>query len=215
MLKRFEIPECIEAGVDEAGRGCLMGRVYAAAVVMPVTYPDDDELVSQIKDSKKLSEKKRYLLERYIKNTAVSYGVGWAEPSEIDTHNIYHATILAMHRALSQVKIKMDHLLIDGPNFKPFCDNDDDYPDYTCVVKGDDSYLSIAAASILAKCARDTHVLEIAQLKPCYSCYQWEKNKGYGTKSHMTAIKENGISVFHRKSFAPCQGLPMIKDKLS
>lgn len=213
MLKRFEIPNCVEVGIDEAGRGCLMGRVYAAAVIMPAEYPDDDSYISQIKDSKKISEKKRYLLERYIKNTAVSYGIGWAEPSEIDKHNIYQATILAMHRALHQIQLKIDHILVDGPNFKPYCDKDDDYPDYTCVVKGDNSYVSIAAASILAKCARDTNVMELVHSQDCYQCYGWEKNKGYGTKTHMDAIQENGITVFHRLSFAPCQGKPRLKTK--
>ena len=209
-LKLFEIPDCNEVGVDEAGRGCLMGRVYAAAVIMPSTYEDDDTLYSQIKDSKKLSEKKRYELERYIKNTAVAYGIGYAEPDEIDTYNIYQATILAMHRALSNITVKIDHILVDGPRFKPFCDQDDDYPDYTCVVKGDKSYISIASASILAKCARDSHVLDISKLDDRYQMYGWIKNKGYGTKQHMEAITHQGITKYHRKSFSPCRNVKIV-----
>lgn len=209
-LKLFEIPDCHEVGIDEAGRGCLMGRVYAAAVIMPSNYPEDDTYISQIKDSKKLSEKKRCELERYIKNTAIAYGIGYAEPDEIDKYNIYQATILAMHRALSHIKIKIDHILVDGPRFKPYCDADDDYPDYTCVVKGDNSYISIAAASILAKCARDSHVISIISDTTIYDMYGWRKNKGYGTKQHMDAIKQNGITKFHRKSFSPCRDVKIV-----
>jgi ribonuclease HII len=194
-----------EAGVDEAGRGCLMGRVYAAAVVMPTTFADDDQMYREIRDSKKISANKRKRLEKYIKETAVTYGVGHAEVDEIDTCNIYQATLKAMHRALNQLDRSMDRLLIDGDRFRPYLDKFDNYPSYSCVIRGDGEYLSIAAASILAKCARDDYVIKLTEDHAEMDLYGWKNNKGYGTKQHMEAIREHGITPFHRKSFAPCK----------
>ncbi len=195
-------PDEIEAGVDEAGRGCLMGRVYAAAVIMPQTFPDETYL--QIRDSKRLSEKKRVLLQDYIKLNAISYGIGYAEVEEIDKLNIYHATIQAMHRALDGLNISIDRILVDGDRFKAYYDKDGNFPSYTCIKRGDDSVLSIAAASILAKCARDSYVCEIIKENPKMTEFGWLSNKGYGTKLHMETLYQKGITRFHRKTFAPC-----------
>lgn len=202
MLKLYKEPNRLEVGIDEAGRGCLMGRVYAAAVVMPNEYPD--EIYKQIKDSKKLSAKKRIVLKEYIESNALSYGVGFSEANEIDTLNIYNATMKAMHRALDNINMEVDRLLVDGANFKPYLNKDNDYVNYDCIVKGDDTYLSIAAASILAKCYRDEYVDSIIREKESYSIYGWHTNKGYGTKIHLEAIHKNGITSYHRKSFKPC-----------
>jgi len=197
----------LEAGVDEAGRGCLMGRVYAAAVVMPTTYPEDDHMYMEIRDSKKVSPAKRKRLEAYIKDTAVTFGIGYADVEEIDTLNIYQATLKAMHRALDQLDRSMDRLLVDGDRFKPYLDKFDNYPSYSCVIRGDGEYLSIAAASILAKCARDDYVLELIEECPEIDLYGWKNNKGYGTKQHMEGIRKHGITVYHRTTFGPCKGV--------
>ena len=206
-LKLFLNSSEIEVGVDEAGRGCLMGRVYAAAVILPATFPDDVYL--QIKDSKKLSEKKRNLLKTYIETHALSYGVGFAEIDEIDKVNIYNATILAMHRALDKIDISVDRILVDGDRFKPYYDTNGNYPSYTCIKKGDDTIMSIAAASILAKCYRDAYVKEIVNQDNKYAIYGWLTNKGYGTSVHINMIKDKGISKYHRLTFAPCNGVSL------
>lgn len=204
-LKLFLDKQEVEVGVDEAGRGCLMGRVYAGAVILPHEFPDETYL--QIKDSKKLSEKKRELLRLYIEKHAVSYGVGYAEVEEVDKLNIYHATILAMHRALDQLNCPVDRILVDGDRFKPYYDKTGNYPSYTCIKRGDDQIMSIAAASILAKCYRDAYVKRIVENDNKYSIYGWLTNKGYGTKTHIDALKNHGITQYHRVTFAPCPSI--------
>ena len=199
MLKLYKVANNVEVGVDEAGRGCLMGRVYAAAVIMPDEYPD--EIYKQIKDSKKLSAKKRSILKEYIEENAISYGIGYVEPQVIDKINIYNATMKAMHYALDNINMEVDRLLIDGANFKPYLNKNNDYTSYDCIVKGDDTYLSIAAASILAKCYRDEYVNSIIELNSDYSVYGWNTNKGYGTAFHMDMINKHGKTDFHRKTF--------------
>ena len=177
-----------EAGCDEAGRGCLAGPVFAAAVILPTDFTDE-----QLNDSKQLSEKKRYALRTIIEKEALAWAIGIVSAEEIDRINILKASFLAMHRAVDQLKIRPEHLLIDGNRFTP-------YPDipHTTIIKGDGKYLSIAAASILAKTYRDDYMNAIAQDFPHY---QWEKNKGYPTKAHRAAIQTHGSSVHHRKSF--------------
>lgn len=206
-LKLFLNRDEVEVGIDEAGRGCLMGRVYASAVILPHSFPDDTYL--QIRDSKRLSEKKRYKLMDYIKEHAIAYGIGYAEIDEIDKLNIYHASILAMHRALDQINMSVDRILVDGDRFKPYYDKDGNYPSYTCIKKGDDSIMSIAAASILAKCSRDDYVKEITQQHPELSSYQWISNKGYGTKVHIETVHKLGVTKFHRLTFAPCNQITL------
>ncbi|MBF1472406.1 ribonuclease HII [Prevotella pallens] len=188
MLKSAYYTDKVEAGCDEAGRGCLAGSVYAAAVILPPNY--ENELLN---DSKQLSERKRYLLRSIIENDAVAWAVGVVTAEEIDKINILNASILAMHRALDALKVQPEAIIVDGNRFKPY----NDVP-YTTIVKGDGKYLSIAAASILAKTYRDDYMKTIAEE---YPQYEWKSNKGYPTNKHRAAIKKYGISPYHRKSF--------------
>ena len=184
----------IEAGCDEAGRGCLAGSVYAAAVILPEGY--QNELLN---DSKQLSEKKRYQLREIIECDAVAWAVGIVTPEEIDKINILNASILAMHRALDQLKVRPEAIIVDGNRFKPYKDPSDGKAlPSTTIVKGDGKYLAIAAASILAKTYRDDYMNELAQE---YPQYDWLSNKGYPTKKHREAIKQFGITPYHRKSY--------------
>ena len=188
MLKSHFYEGKIEAGCDEAGRGCLAGSVYAAAVILPDGY--ENELLN---DSKQLTEKKRYQLREIIERDAVAWAVGIVTPEEIDKINILNASILAMHRALDQLKVRPEAVIIDGNRFKKY----KDLP-HTTIVKGDGKYLSIAAASILAKTYRDDYMNELAKE---YPQYDWLSNKGYPTKKHREAIKQYGITPYHRKSY--------------
>ena len=187
----------VEVGIDEAGRGSLAGNVYASAVILPKEF--DDNLYLQINDSKKLSRKKRSKMERYIKEVAIDYGIGYATNIEIDKMNILNASILAMHRALDNLKVVPDKLYVDGTQFKPYL-RDGDWIEYSCVPKGDTKYYNIAAASILAKEAHDRHIIEISKIGSNH-LYDWENNMSYGTVKHKQAIKEYGITEFHRKSY--------------
>lgn len=202
MLESHYYQELVEAGCDEAGRGCLAGSVYAAAVILPHNY--DNPLLN---DSKKLSLKARYTLREQIQRDAISWAVGVVTPEEIDRINILHASFLAMHRAIAQLKIQPEALIIDGNRFDPY------YPEantsqpnhspkkplpHTCIVKGDGKYQAIAAASILAKTYRDDYMDELDRE---YPVYDWKKNKGYPTPKHRAAIAEHGISPYHRRSY--------------
>ena len=184
----------IETGCDEAGRGCLAGSVYAAAVILPEGY--QNELLN---DSKQLSEKKRYQLREIIERDAVAWAIGIVTPEEIDKINILNASILAMHRALDQLKVRPEAIIVDGNRFKPYKDPSDGKAlPSTTIVKGDGKYLAIAAASILAKTYRDDYMNELAKE---YPQYDWLSNKGYPTKKHREAIKQFGITPYHRKSY--------------
>lgn len=184
----------IEAGCDEAGRGCLAGSVYAAAVILPEGYQN-----GLLNDSKQLSEKKRYQLREIIERDAVAWAVGIVTPEEIDKINILNASILAMHRALDQLKVRPEAIIVDGNRFKPYKDPADGKAlPSTTIVKGDGKYLAIAAASILAKTYRDDYMNELAKE---YPQYDWLSNKGYPTKKHREAIKQFGITPYHRKSY--------------
>ncbi|WP_294914390.1 ribonuclease HII [uncultured Prevotella sp.] len=178
----------IEAGCDEAGRGCLAGSVYAAAVILPKDY--DNPLLN---DSKKLTEKRRKVLRDQIVRDAVSWAVGVVTPEEIDKINILNASFLAMHRALDQLTIRPEAVIVDGNRFNPYRD----LP-YTTIVKGDGKYQSIAAASILAKTFRDEYMDSLANE---YPYYDWQKNKGYPTKAHREGIRDHGPSPYHRMSY--------------
>ena len=203
MLKLSYTNNNIEAGIDEAGRGCLLGNVYAAAVIMPTEFSDDIYL--QIRDSKKLSAKKRNFLKDYIESNAISYGIGYCTPLEIDTHNIREASLIAMHRALDKLNVDIDTILVDGNYFKPYFSNYDNFVNYICIAKGDNQYLSIASASILAKCYHDQHIINLINNNSNIIKYGLNTNMGYGTKIHLDAIKKYGITEFHRKTFSPCQ----------
>ncbi|GGW47664.1 ribonuclease HII [Arenibacter certesii] len=178
----------IEAGTDEAGRGCLAGPVTAAAVILPPNYTN-----KILNDSKLLSEKKRDLIRPTIEISAVSYGIAHIFPGEIDDINILNASFLAMHKALDQLHLPPEFIIVDGNRFKPYRN----IP-FTCIVKGDAKYQSIAAASVLAKTARDRYMEELHLEFPMYN---WKKNKGYPTREHREAIKRYGITKYHRKSF--------------
>ena len=188
MLKSHYYEGRIEAGCDEAGRGCLAGSVYAAAVILPENYQND-----LLNDSKQLTEKRRYQLREIIQHDAVAWAVGIVTPEEIDKINILNASILAMHRALDQLKVRPEAIIVAGNKFKPY----QKLP-HTTIVKGDGKYLSIAAASILAKTYRDDYMNELAKE---YPQYDWLSNKGYPTKKHRDAIRQYGITPYHRKSY--------------
>lgn len=188
MLLSYLNKDLIEVGCDEAGRGCLAGSVYAAAVILPSDYKNE-----MLNDSKKLTEKQRYELREIIQKDALSWAIGVVTPEEIDKINILNASFLAMHRAIDQLSIEPEHLLIDGNRFNKY----KDIP-HTTVVKGDGKYLSIAAASILAKTYRDDYMNRLHSEYPMYS---WDKNKGYPTKKHREAIRLYGTSPYHRMSY--------------
>lgn len=187
-LKRFYTDNLIEAGCDEAGRGCIAGPVVAASVILPrdMDFPEFD-------DSKKLTEKQRERLRVKVLENALAYGVGIVSAEEIDEINILNASFLAMHRAIDQLKIRPELLLIDGNRFNKYHDIK-----HQCIVGGDAKYQSIAAASILAKTTRD-HLME--ELDNQYPAYNWKHNKGYPTIEHKNAVAEHGITPYHRKTF--------------
>lgn len=188
MLQSHYYVGLIEAGCDEAGRGCLAGSVYAAAVILPPDY--QNELLN---DSKQLTEKRRYELRPIIERDAIAWAVGIVTPEEIDHINILNASILAMHRALDQLKVQPQAVIVDGNRFKPW----NKLP-YTTIVKGDGKYLSIAAASVLAKTYRDDYMNRLAEE---YPQYDWLSNKGYPTRKHREAIRQYGTTPYHRMSY--------------
>ena len=196
MLSSHYYEGKVEAGCDEAGRGCLAGSVYAAAVIFPEDYQNDE-----LNDSKQLTARRRQLLRDIIQRDAVAWAVGVVSPEEIDKINILNASILAMHRALDQLQVRPEAIIVDGNRFKPYrtvVDGTAVSIPHTTIVKGDGKYLSIAAASILAKTYRDDYMDELAQQ---YPQYDWLSNKGYPTKKHREAIRQYGITPYHRKTF--------------
>lgn len=188
MLLPYLNANVTEAGCDEAGRGCLAGAVYAAAVILPKDFRNE-----QLNDSKQLSERQREALREVIVREALAWAIGIVSPEEIDKINILNASILAMHRAIDGLSIRPQHLLIDGNRFKKY----QDIP-HTTVVKGDGKYLSIAAASVLAKTYRDDYMNRLHEEYPAYG---WDKNKGYPTKRHRAAIAAYGTTPYHRRTF--------------
>lgn len=188
MLEGHFYKDKIEAGCDEAGRGCLAGSVYAAAVILPAGYDNPD-----LDDSKKLTAKKRYALREQIERDAVAWAVGVVTPEEIDRINILNASFLAMHRALDQLQVRPQAIIVDGNRFTPY----QDVP-FTTIVKGDGKYQAIAAASIFAKTFRDDYMDALAEQ---YPMYDWQSNKGYPTRKHREGIRKYGISPYHRKSY--------------
>ena len=188
MLKNCYFEGKIEAGCDEAGRGCLAGSVYAAAVIFPADYQNEE-----LNDSKQLTDKKRHQLRDIIERDALAWAVGVVTPEEIDKINILNASFLAMHRALDQLKVRPEAIIVDGNRFKKY----GEVP-HVCIVKGDAKYLSIAAASILAKTYRDDYMDGLAEE---YPQYDWKSNKGYPTKKHREAIRQYGVTPYHRMSY--------------
>lgn len=188
MLDAYDIAGVIEAGTDEAGRGCIAGPVYAAAVILPENFEDPG-----LNDSKQLSRKERERLRSLIQDKALAWAVASSSPEEIDGINILQASILAMHRALDGLTLRPQHIIVDGNRFRPY----GNIP-YHCHIKGDGRFASIAAASILAKTSRDDYMREAAKRYPGYG---WESNFGYPTAAHREAVERLGITPLHRKSF--------------
>ena len=188
LLPLFNDNGWVEAGCDEAGRGCLAGSVYAAAVIFPADYVNHD-----LNDSKQLTAKRRYALREQIERDAIAWAVGVVTPDEIDKINILNASIFAMHRALDQLTVRPEFIIVDGNKFKPY-----QQVAHATVVKGDAKYLSIAAASILAKTYRDDYMMTLHKEYPYYG---WDHNAGYPTKEHRAGIVKHGLTPYHRKSF--------------
>ena len=199
--------ELLEAGIDEVARGTLAGPVFAAAVILPKDFEIQvDRLV--IKDSKKCTEKYRQKCFDYIQQHSIAYSIHMLDHEEIDTKNILQCSIEGMHRCLTSISEEADYsmILVDGNHFQSYyCPVKDDFINHQCIIKGDNEYKSIAAASILAKTYRDNYIIDMVKEHPELQKYGIERNKGYGTKEHMNAIREHGITQWHRKSFAPCQ----------
>lgn len=197
MLQHYDTNKIV-VGCDEAGRGCLAGAVFAAAVILPTDFEH-----SLIRDSKKLTFDQRMKAREIICASAIEYAIEHCSPQEIDELNILNASILAMHKALNKLNTTFDKIIVDGNRFKPY----KNIP-YECIVKGDGKYYAIAAASILAKTERDRYMMQIHQEFPYY---RWDKNKGYPTREHRLALEKYGISKYHRKSFALCQNVLQAK----
>ncbi|MDE5571745.1 MAG: ribonuclease HII [Prevotella sp.] len=199
MLASHYYEGMVEAGCDEAGRGCLAGSVYAAAVILPPDYQHP-----LLNDSKQLTERRRYQLRESIERDAVAWAVGIVTPEEIDRINILNASILAMHRALDQLAVRPEAIIVDGNRFKPYREpaqsggGQGEVLPHTTIVKGDGKYLSIAAASVLAKTYRDDYMNRLAEE---YPQYDWLSNKGYPTRKHREAIRQYGITPYHRRSY--------------
>lgn len=213
-LKAYGLPDRYEAGADEAGRGSLISRVMVGAVIFPAEIPterDPDNLYSRIRDSKKVSPAEREKLYDYIKENAVAWSIGWADEREIDEINIRNATMKAFHRAIDGLEVRPDHLLIDGPYFEEYtCPARNIVIPHTCVIQGDNAFVAIAAAAILAKVERDRYVKHLCDVDATLDArYGLMTNMGYGTAEHIKGIQEWGPTVHHRMSFGICKaGIP-------
>ena len=191
----------LEVGIDEVARGCLAGPVFTAAVIWPKDL--ECEFENEIKDSKKLSRKKRKFLREYIEYNAIDFSVGYKDNTIIDKHNILNATHMAMHDCLDKLNVIPELILVDGNSFKPYYYNND-IIEHTCIIEGDNKYLPIACASILAKEYHDEYIKKLLEKDSKLKKYDWENNMCYGTKKHIDAIKEYGITDYHRKTFGIC-----------
>lgn len=191
----------LEVGIDEVSRGCLAGPVFTSAVIWPKDL--DCEFENEIKDSKKLSRNKRNLLRDYIECNAIDFSIGYKDNTVIDKYNILNATHMAMHDALDNLNIVPELILVDGNSFKPYYHNKD-IIEHICIIEGDNSYLPIACASILAKEYHDEYIKNLIEKEVDLNKYDWLNNMCYGTKKHIDAIKEYGISKYHRKTFGIC-----------
>lgn len=203
QLLNYYKENTLEVGIDEVGRGSLFGRVYAAGVILPNDL--DDEYSAMIRDSKRLSSKKRKILREYIEENAVDYYVGYEEHTVIDQKNILQTTLDLMCKIVGKLSVEPELLLIDGNRFYGYKNKDGVTIPHQCIIGGDDKYMSIAAASILAKEYRDEYLEELCKEDQDVNRYGIATNKGYGTKVHMDAIKEFGITKYHRTSYGPCK----------
>ena len=204
MLKYFN-SEKIEVGIDEAGRGCLAGPVFTGAVILPKDFEDEDiDLISQIKDSKKISRKKRAILKSFIESIAIDFNVSYKDNNYIDKHNILKSTQDCMHESIKNLNIVPELILVDGNYFKPYY-NEEELIENVCIIGGDNKYLSIACASILAKEYHDEYIEKILNKDNKLNVYGWDTNMCYGTEKHIQGIKNYGITKYHRKSFGICK----------
>jgi ribonuclease HII len=194
----------LEVGVDEVARGCLAGRVYAAAVIWPPDI-EPEERHPLLKDSKKLSRKQRDSVKDYIENTAIDFAVSYESSESIDKNNILKASHMAMHNAIKNLNVEPESILADGHIFNAYYNEKNDLIPHKCFVGGDNKYSSIAAASILAKVYHDEYIDKLCDQNPDLEKYGWRSNMCYGTKEHMDAIKKYGISIYHRKTFGICK----------
>ena len=212
-MKSFHNEDRLEVGIDEAGRGCLFGRVYAAAVILPRNFQEEigDKLI--LRDSKKVSKKNRKILRKLIEEYAIDYNVSYSEHYEIDEYNIYQATMNTMHKALDGLKIRPDLILVDGNTFRKYEDKEDGVIEHECIIKGDNVYKCIAAASILAKEYRDEYIEKLCEERPELRKYNIHKNMGYGARAHIDGIKENGIVSGHRLTFGICKKKSLFTNK--
>jgi ribonuclease HII len=194
----------LQAGIDEVARGCLAGPVYAAAVIWPNEFDDEDNKII-LRDSKKLSKKKRSILRDYIEENAIDFSVAFETNEVVDKINILKATHQAMHKAIRNLNVKPDELLVDGNLFTTYFDEFGDIIPHECFIKGDDKFQSISAASILAKVYHDEYIEKLVDENPELEVYDWKSNMCYGTKKHIDAIKTHGLSKYHRKTFGICR----------
>ena len=203
----FYTEDRLEAGIDEVARGCLAGPVYSAVVIWPKSL-DLSEIHYELRDSKKLSKKRREFLKDYIEETAIDFSVSCVDNRVIDKVNILNATYKAMHEAIDNLNVEPDLLLVDGDKFKPYYNRNNELIEHKCIVKGDSKLYSIAAASILAKVYHDNYIEELLETEPELKKYGWDSNMCYGTESHLNAIKAYGLSKYHRKTFGICKDYP-------
>ena len=211
-MKPYNNIDKLEVGIDECGRGPMFGRVYVASVILPDNFRDyleEEGLV--LRDSKKLSEKKRNRLRQYIEEYAIDYNVSYAESHEIDKYNILRANLMTMHKSLDKLTVRPDSILVDGNAFNDY-GYGGEYIEHHCIIGGDDKYDSIAAASILAKTYRDEYIKKLCEERPELLKYGLDKNKGYGTKQHLEAIKQYGLQPEHRRTFGICKSFFEKKD---
>jgi len=194
----------LEAGLDEVARGCLAGPVFASAVIWPKEL-DNPQEHPILKDSKKLSRKQRDYLKDYIEETAIDFSVASMSNSVIDKVNILNATHMAMHEAIRTLNVEPDFLIVDGNSFPPYFSEDNELIEHKCIVKGDDKFASISAASILAKVYHDNYIDSLMEENPDLEKYHWDTNMCYGTKEHLDAIREFGLTKHHRRSFGICK----------
>jgi ribonuclease HII len=192
------------AGIDEVARGCLAGPVYSAAVIWPNDFDENEEKI-ELRDSKKLSRKRRNYLKDYIEEMAIDFSVASVTNEIVDDINILNATFKSMHKAIDNLNVVPDELLVDGKMFEPYFTNENELIPHKCIIGGDDKFQNISAASILAKVYHDNYIDELVEDNPELKVYNWQSNMCYGTAEHLNAIREHGISKYHRKTFGICK----------
>ena len=203
-MQTYYEEDLLEAGIDEVARGCLAGPVYTAAVVWPKEL-DESENHPILRDSKQLSARRRLILKDYIEETALDFSVASGSNDEIDKHNILQSTFRTMHKAIDNLNIDVDFILVDGTSFKPYYNQNNDLIPHKCFIKGDSKFAAISAASILAKVYHDQFIEKLCDENPDFEKYGWRSNMCYGTAEHINAIKDNGITPYHRKTFGICK----------